>query len=315
MSKLLTIAIPTYNRAELLDQQLSWLERSIKGFESDCEVLVADNCSSDHTPEIIEKWQKKLINLTFKSHKHPQHLGIMQNIMYCLNSAATQYVWAIGVDDHIQDRTIADVIDKLKQQQNLSLLFLNFSGCNKITGHPIYPPSIIGNRWFDADCEDGCSDGKAIFEHCFAKSLGAVIFLSASIYRTDLIKRALQNWSDAANNWMSLAYIAGYCAAHGNVIVTKKTYLECAFGATFWHKKPKAVLLMQYKHIPEVISKLEASGYSQEFCRRILLQFCQEIDTKVLLNKLRRWPIAAIRTVMPFLILVRMATVDLVFFQ
>jgi glycosyltransferase involved in cell wall biosynthesis len=315
MSKLLTIAIPTYNHAELLDQQLSWLERSIQGFESDCEVLVADNCSTDDTQEIIDKWQQKLINLTFKYHRHPENLGVMNNIMYCLNSSATQYVWAIGDHDPIQDRTIADVIDILKQQQNLSLLFLNFSGRNKITGHPVYPPTIIGNRWFDADDEDGGSDGKAIFEACLAKSLGAVIFLTANIYRTDLVKDALQNWSDAANNWMSLAYLAGYCAAHGNVFVTKKTYLECIFGATVWHKKPKAVLLMQYKHIPEMISKLAEIGYSQEFCRQMMLRLCQEVDLKVLLEKLRRWPVAALRTVIPFLVLISLTAFDVNNFQ
>ncbi len=49
MHKLLTIAIPTYNRAELLDKQLAWLAQAIQGFESDCEIFVSDNCSTDHT--------------------------------------------------------------------------------------------------------------------------------------------------------------------------------------------------------------------------------------------------------------------------
>jgi hypothetical protein len=46
MNKLLTIAIPTYNRADLLDKQLTWLSQGIKGFESECEILVSDNCLS-----------------------------------------------------------------------------------------------------------------------------------------------------------------------------------------------------------------------------------------------------------------------------
>jgi glycosyltransferase involved in cell wall biosynthesis len=57
MNKLLTIAIPTYNRADLLDKQLEWLSQAIKGYESECEIFVSDNCSSDHTQEIIQKWQ------------------------------------------------------------------------------------------------------------------------------------------------------------------------------------------------------------------------------------------------------------------
>ena len=44
MQKLLTIAIPTYNRAALLDKQLAWLATAIKGFESECEIIISDNC-------------------------------------------------------------------------------------------------------------------------------------------------------------------------------------------------------------------------------------------------------------------------------
>ncbi|MBE9004989.1 glycosyltransferase family 2 protein [Fortiea sp. LEGE XX443] len=310
MNKLLTIAIPTYNRAELLDKQLSWLAKAIQGFESECEILVSDNCSTDHTQAVIQKWQTKLRNITFRSNKNPENLGVMRNIMYCLSSATTKYVWTIGDDDPVQDRAIPYVINKLKQNEDLGLLFLNFSGRNKITGEPVHPPTIVGNRWFDADAEDGCGDSKGIFEHCFAKSVGAVIFLTASIYRTDLIKRALQIWPDAANNWISLAYLAGYCAANGKIIVTKETYLECIVGVSYWQKEPKSALLMQYKHIPEVILKLEECGYSKQFSRRMLLQNTREVNLKVFFGALRRWPVSAIKVAIPFVALVSLSALD-----
>ncbi|MEH2082086.1 MAG: glycosyltransferase [Nostoc sp.] len=310
MQKLLTIAIPTYNRAELLDKQLAWLAQAIKGFEDNCEILVSDNCSTDNTQDVIKKWQMILSNIPFQSNKNLQNLGVVKNIMYCLNSTKTKYVWTIGDDDPIQDRAIAYVISKLKQYEDLSLLFLNFSGRNQITGEPVHPPTIVGNRWFDIDNEDGDGDGKAIFEHCFSKSVGAVIFLTATIYRTDLVKCALQNWQDAENNWISLAYLAGYCASNGRVIVTKETYLECVVGVSYWQKEPKSALLMQYKHIPEVILKLEQSGYSKQFCRRMLLQNGKEVNLKVFLGALRRWPMSAIKTVVPFLALVSLCAFD-----
>ena len=310
MKKLLTIAIPTYNRAELLDKQLAWLAQAIKGFESDCEIFVSDNCSTDHTQEVIKKWQKILSHITFKSSRNQENIGVMRNIIHCLKSATTKYVWTIGDDDPIQDRAIYYVISQLKKQENLSLLFLNFSGRNKTTGEPVHPPTIVGNRWFDVDSEDGCGDGKAIFEHCFSKSVGAVIFLTATVYQTDLVQRALQIWKDAANNWISLAYLAGYCAAHGSVIVTKETFLECIVGVSYWQKEPKSALLMQYKHIPEVLLKLESCGYSQKFCRGMIVKNFQEVNLKVLLGALRRWPLYAIQTVIPFLVLVGKSAIN-----
>lgn len=310
MQKLLTIAIPTYNRAQLLDKQLAWIAHAIEGFESECEIFVSDNCSTDNTQEIIKKWQTKLSNVTFRSHRNAQNLGVMPNIINCLKSATTKYVWAIGDDDPIQNRAVPYIIKKIKQYNDLSLLFLNFSGRNQITGEPVHPPTIVGNRWFDADIEDGHSDGKAIFEHCFSKSVGAVIFLTASIYRTDIVQRALQIWEDAAGNWISLAYLAGYCAAHGRVIVTKDIYLECIVGVSYWQKEPKSALLMQYKHISEVLIKLEENGYSKRFCRRMILKSFQEANLKVFLGSLRRWPVFALKTVIPFLTLVSLSVFD-----
>jgi glycosyltransferase involved in cell wall biosynthesis len=312
MNKLLTIAIPTYNRADLLDKQLTWLSQAIKGFESECEILVSDNCSTDHTQSIISKWQNIFTNITFKSNKNPENIGVMRNIFHCLSSATTKYVWTIGDDDPIQERAVAYVINKIKNIDDLSLLFLNFSGRNKITGEAVHPPKIVGNRWFDADTEDGKGDGKAIFEHCFSKSVGAVIFLTATVYRADLIKRALQIWPTASNNWISLAYLAGYCAANGKVIVTKDVYLECIVGVSYWQKEPKAALLMQYQHIPEVILKLEQVGYSKAYSYRMLLQNYHEVDLKVFLGAMRRWPVSAIKTVVPFLALVGVAAFELI---
>ncbi|MGH1394854.1 MAG: glycosyltransferase family 2 protein [Trichormus sp.] len=301
MSKLLTLAIPTYNRAELLDQQLTWLAEAISDYAADCEILVADNCSSDDTAKIIEKWRIELNQVTFKIHRHPENLGVMKNIMHCLNSAETEYIWVVGDHDPIQTTAIAYVINKLKQREDLSLLLLNFSGHNQSTGQPVYPATIIGNHWFDVDCEDGCEDGKLIFEHCFAKSIGAVMFLAASIYRTYLVKKALETWPDAASNWMSLAYLAGYCAAHGDVIVTKENFLQFNVGVNYWEQEPKAALLMQYKHIPEVILKLQECGYSQKFCRQMLLRNSQQVDSKVFLGALQRWPVSALKILIPFM--------------
>jgi glycosyltransferase involved in cell wall biosynthesis len=311
MNKLLTIAIPTYNRAELLNKQLTWLSQAIKGFESECEILVSDNCSTDHTQSIISKWQSILNNITFKSNKNPENIGVMRNIIYCLSAATTKYVWTIGDDDPIQERAVAYVINKIKQTEDLSLLFLNFSGRNKITGEPVHPPKIVGNRWFDVDSEDDKGDGKAIFEYCFAKSVGAVIFLTATVYRTDLVKRALQIWPTASNNWISLAYLAGYCAANGKIIVTKDIYLECIVGVSYWQKEPQSALLMQYKHLPEVILKLQENGYSKQFYCRMMLNNFKEVNLKVFLGALRRWPVSAIKIVTPFLALTSIAALEL----
>lgn len=300
MNKLLTIAIPTYNRAKLLDAQLTWLAEAVKGFEDEVEIFVSDNGSTDDTQEIVEKWKAQLSNVTFNSTKNATNLGVMRNIMNCFNSANTKYIWTIGDDDPIQNRAIPYVLNKVREYDDVSLIFLNFSGRNQITGEPVHPHTIVGNRWFDIESEDGTGDGKAIFEHCMAKSVGAVIFLTAIIYRTDLVLRGVRTWREGIDNWMYLAYLAGYCAANGRTIVTKENYVECILAVSYWLKDPKASLLMQYKHVPEVVQKLAETGYSNKFYREMMVRNLKDANVRVFLGALRRWPAFAIRTLIPF---------------
>lgn len=312
MIKLLTIAIPTFNRATLLDKQLAWLHQEIKGCESECEILISDNCSTDNTQDIIKKWQPIFTLSTFKPHRNIENIGLMGNVIHCLKSSTSKYVWTISDDDKFEQQVLTYVISKLKEYEDLSLLFLNFSGRNKITGEAVHPPTIIGNRWFDVETEDACTNGKAIFEYCFSKSIGAVSLLSATVYRSELAQKSLQLWQDAASNWLSLAYIAGFCAANGSVIVTKDIYLECTVGVSYWQKDPTSALLSQFKHIPEMILKLEESGYSKEFCRSMILHKAREVNLKVLLGALRRWPVLTSGILIYFFNLITLSTFYLI---
>ena len=312
MKKLLTIAIPTYNRAKLLDTQLTWLAHAVKGLEDEIEIFVSDNGSTDNTQDVIKKWKAALSTFTFGSCRNPENLGVMKNIMNCFNAATTKYVWTIGDDDPIEDRAIPYVINKFKQYDDVSLLFLNFSGRNQLTGEPVSPHTIVGNRWFDIESEDGTGNGKEIFEHCMTKSVGAVIFLTAIIYRTDLVLRATRTWPEGINNWMYLAYLAGYCAANGRTIVTKENYMECIVAVSYWLKDPKASLLMQYKHLPEVVGKLAEAGYSKQFYRAMMVRTFKDAYLRVLLGAFRRWPAFTLRTLVPFFTSVGRAAVGAV---
>jgi glycosyltransferase involved in cell wall biosynthesis len=315
MNKLLTIAIPTYNRANLLDKQLSWLAQAIQGFESDCELFISDNCSTDHTQDVINKWQAILIDIPFTNNKNTENIGLRKNIAHCINSAKTKYVWTVGDDDPIQQSAVNYVVTKLRQNGDLSLLFLNFYGRDQITGQPLNPTTTIGDRWFDADSEDGRGDGKAIFEHCLSRSVGAVLFITASVYRTDWAQQALQNWKNATDNWSFLAYVAGYCASKGSVIVTKDTYIECVIGVSYWQQEPTTLLLWRYKHTPNILMKLKEIGYSQELCNGMLFQNFKETSLSFLLDAFRKWPVLTVRTVIYFLFIESLAAWEMKTFK
>lgn len=152
MNKLLTIATPTFNRAQTLDRQITWLAKVIKGFESECEVFISDNCSTDNTQDVIAKWQSELGHTVLKSNRSSENVGLLRNVAYCLNAARTPFVWTVGDDDSIQDGTLAYVLETLKKHSDIALLLLNFSARNQATGLAVKPPEVVGDRWADRAC-------------------------------------------------------------------------------------------------------------------------------------------------------------------
>ena len=54
---LLSICIPTYNRAAYLEECLQSLIESRIGYENSVEIVLLNNCSTDNTIDIIEKFK------------------------------------------------------------------------------------------------------------------------------------------------------------------------------------------------------------------------------------------------------------------
>jgi glycosyltransferase involved in cell wall biosynthesis len=267
MTTLLTIGIPTFNRAQLLDKQLAWLAQAIQGLESECEVIVSDNCSTDNTAEVIEKWRPVLSTVTLKSNKNSENIGAVRNIAYCINMATSKYVWTIGDDDPIQKQTLAYVLQSVSDQPDLALLILNFSKRDAKTN------KINFERCFAIENDIISSDGKAVFERCLEERSGSGVALTtALVYRSDLAQRALQQWSSGLSNLLVQLYWTGFCALHGSVKVTKDNYLECTSGTHHFIEDKKVFLNLAYVDTPEVFVKLMKLGYSPRICRQLLLK-------------------------------------------
>ncbi|MEJ1935871.1 glycosyltransferase family 2 protein, partial [Nostoc sp. NIES-2111] len=243
---------------------------------------------------------------TFRANRNSKNLGVMRNIAYCLNAATSKYVWTISDDDRIEDTAIPYLIRTLNESANLSLLILNFSCRHEVTGEILY------QNCYQIKEEVVESDGKAAFERCIQENRSGVQLMSAQVYRTDLAKLALKTWADGVNNLDYQVYLTGFCAFHGNVKISKDTYLENAFGASHWMVKPKMLLKMQYTYSPEVNIKLREIGYPSSFCRNLILEHFNHNNWRVLLGALRRWPILALTTAIPYFGLVSLSVLETV---
>jgi len=269
MHQLLTIGLPTFNRSQLLDQQLAWLAQSIQGFESKCEIIISDNCSTDNTPEVIKKWQSTFANTTLKLNRNSENIGPIRNIAYCIGEARNRYVWTISDDDLIYDETLAYILNSLTNHPDLTLLTLNFCSHWAETGR------LRFERCFKIENNEFNADGKTVFENCLEEDPGGLALTSANVYRTELAQQALQEWPSGFDNLNVQIYWTGFCAFYGSAMVTKDVYLDCTAGTHFFVYDPK-LLHKFYVDDPEMYAKLIELGYSSKLCRRKILESKRE---------------------------------------
>jgi len=124
---LLTIAIPTYNRAKYLDQCLDHICRQLGEYKSIIELIVSNNNSEDETETVVSKYRSNGININYV--KNFKNIGADRNFAQCFALATGKYVLILGDDDILLDGAIDRILAVLKAGE-YGLIYLNSYGFN-----------------------------------------------------------------------------------------------------------------------------------------------------------------------------------------
>ena len=110
--KILSIAIPTYNRARWLKLCLENLLPQTQSHLDEVEVSIYDNFSPDNTSEVVHEFARR--GFKFNSVLNSKNIGSDANIAQCFNKASGQYVLTFGDDDVLLDGSIIKIINAVK---------------------------------------------------------------------------------------------------------------------------------------------------------------------------------------------------------
>ena len=114
-----TVAIPVYNRIGLVGQAVdSALAQDI----DDMEILIVDNCSTDGTWELLQKYQDPRIRLI----QNEINIGLFPNFNRCLELAKGEYLRFLCSDDLLVENCLSKEIDIM--EQNCAVSILNTKG-------------------------------------------------------------------------------------------------------------------------------------------------------------------------------------------
>lgn len=116
MSKLVTIGIPTYNRADGFLRHT--LESVMAQTYKNLEIIVSDNCSQDNTEEVVKKYDDSRV----KYIRHNTNIGPLGNSNFCLNQAKGEYFLQLHDDDAIDPDFIETCMKAESSSPNVGVI-------------------------------------------------------------------------------------------------------------------------------------------------------------------------------------------------
>jgi len=116
----LSVCIPTYNGAPYVEQAIS----SVLGqtFE-DFELIVVDDCSSDGTRALAERFNDDRIRV----YENPSRLGLVGNWNRCLELSAGEYVCIFHQDDVMAPENLEAKVHLLDEKRSVGFVFSDAS--------------------------------------------------------------------------------------------------------------------------------------------------------------------------------------------
>lgn len=112
-----TIGIPTYNRAESLRRAL---DSALSQSEQDIEVIVSDDGSTDLTPRVVQEIAARDARVRYL--RHSANRGLTANFNTVLQLAKGRYVMVLADDDRLDDDYVARCRRALDRDDRLVLV-------------------------------------------------------------------------------------------------------------------------------------------------------------------------------------------------
>jgi len=151
---LVSICIPTYNRAEMVSKAI---ESALGQTYQNIEVIVVDNASTDNIEEIVGSYDDQ--RLTFVKNK--ENLGLFGNFNRCIELYNGSFLHILHSDDHIDPYFTEICVAFFESNPGV---FLTCTSSRKIT-----ETNILENKIFDENFILKAPEGfrKLLSERCF----------------------------------------------------------------------------------------------------------------------------------------------------
>jgi len=168
---ILTVAIPTYNRNQILRENIQFLLPQLKGR---ARLIILDNCSDKPVAETLKDILKEFPEVECKIVRHNFIIGAMANILRCFEYCETEWLWILGDSKKVKPDAVETICKHIDSYPDC--IFFNFSAPNAV--NPARKRVIL-------------TKGREEFIYNI-DSFGNLILLGASVYRVNALLPVLK---------------------------------------------------------------------------------------------------------------------------
>ena len=242
MNNILEICIPTFNRREKVLQTVKFIIEERTRANAEISIHIKDNASSDGTYLALLEHFSDVPNL--KVTQNTTNVGLVKNLLFLIDESKGKYTWLVGDDDILHEGIVKEVISACNTNPNM--IFINH------------------NAFYD--------NGNIAFESAFpikknldlldvfSFSFTSVMFITASVYNTKVIKEItklqLENKSPARLS--APLYWALKAGSFEKLYVLDKILITNIWGDISWKNEKYKVAIL---NVPTELLKCSLLKY------------------------------------------------------
>lgn len=282
-SPLLSVLVPTFNRAELLKSALYSLAPQVRALDGLVELVVSDNCSTDSTSEVVT-WAQQFGPIRY--HRNTKNIGACGNVMQLTNELATgTYGWILCDDDIARPDAVSRVLAVLQSPAPPDYIFVNVTAL-PVQERQAFTRAVSGVDFpalTPAKCPDLADRVVSRFEELIDPSLDDVYLGSVmcSVFRLSVWRQHVLDVRLPEKAFSSLEYTYPHSVILANTMRGRPAYyigFPCVvtfFGGQEWLGYLPMVVLVRLQELLDLYETMGVDAVRIDKCRANLLGISQ----------------------------------------
>ncbi len=137
---ILSICIPTLNRAEILRQTLTHLADTL---DPSFEIVVSDNCSSDHTIDVLDDFARKWKR--FRYITQPKELFVIKSLAAAMLMGRGRYLYCFSDDVRLFIEGISKAVRLMEERSDIAGVFGSYKEWDPYKNEILMQFSLVDN--------------------------------------------------------------------------------------------------------------------------------------------------------------------------